>query len=175
MNLTSKLLEQIAFNTRQKIEEDILNIMDERTHTGHLYEPLQTNIKRFKIAITFLTAYNGIFNFTSKNNKFYLLKSVIDDHHFTHISIPPGAYEIESLHKEIKRIIIDQGYFNSQDYPFLIKPNFSTLRSIIEVSNEESAIPFIPDDSIRDLLGFKKTSIYEKYKISPNPVDWVEY
>ena len=68
MNLTSLLLEQIASDTRPNIEEHILIIMDKCTHTEHLYEPLQTNNKQFKIAITFLTAYNGFFNITSKNN-----------------------------------------------------------------------------------------------------------
>ena len=158
-----KLLEQIAFDTRPKIEEHMLIVMDRSTHEEHLSQPLQTNNKQFKIAVTFLTAYNGIFNITSKNNNFFFSKSIIDDNHFNHITIPEGAYEIESLNKEIKRIIIDEGYFTTLDYPFLIKPNFSTLGCIIEISNEESAISFTPDDSIRDLLGFNKTTIYEKY------------
>ena len=61
MELPSKILEQIAFNTRSKIEEHILIIMDESTHEEHLSQPLQTNNKQFKIAVTFLSAYNGIF------------------------------------------------------------------------------------------------------------------
>ena len=105
----------------------------------------------------------------------YFSESIIVDNHFTQITIPQGAYELESLNKEIKRIIFDQGHFNSEDYPFLIKPNFSTLGSIIEISNEESAISIIPDDSIRDLLGFNKTSIYEKYNLSPKPVDIISF
>ena len=79
------------------------------------------------------------------------------------------------MNKEIKRIIIDEGHFIPQGYPFLNKPNFSTLGSILEISNEESAISFIKDDFIRDLLGFNKTSIYEKYIISPNPVDIISF
>ena len=161
MELPSNLLEQIAFNTRPKIEEHMLIVMNKSTHTEHLYEPLQTNYKQFKTAITFLTGYNGIFNITSKNNKFYLSESIIDDNHFQNITNPEGAYEIENLNKEIKRIIIDEGNFTLEEYPFLIKPSFSTLGSIIEISNEESAISFIPDGSIRNLLGFNKTSIYE--------------
>ena len=50
------------------------------------------------------------------------------------ISIPPGAYELESLQDEIKRIIINEGYFTAENCPFIIKPNFSTLGSIIEVN-----------------------------------------
>ena len=45
MELPSKLLEQIAYNTRPKIEEHMLIAMDKSTHTEHLYEPLQANNK----------------------------------------------------------------------------------------------------------------------------------
>ena len=109
MELPSKHLEQIAYTTRPKIEQHMLIVMDKSTHTENLYEPLQTNNEQLKIAVTFLSVYNGIFNITSKNNKFYFSKSIIDDNHFNHIIIPNGAYEIQSLDKEIKRIIISQG------------------------------------------------------------------
>ena len=45
MELLSKLLEQIAYNTRSKISENMLNIMDKPTHEEHLSQPLQTNNK----------------------------------------------------------------------------------------------------------------------------------
>ena len=96
MELPSKLLEQIAFNTRPKIEEHLLIIMDKSTHEEHLFQPLQTNNKQFKIAVTFLSAYNGIFNVTNENNKFYFTKSITDDDHYIMIVIPPGAYEIDN-------------------------------------------------------------------------------
>ena len=175
MELTSKLLEQIAFNTRPKIEEHILIVMNKSTHEEHLSQPLQTNNKQFKIAVNFLTAYNGMFNITSKNNEFYFSKSITDGTRFNHLTIPQCAYEIESLNKEIKRVIIGKGFFTISDYPFLIKPNFSTLGCIIEISNEESAVSFIPHDSIRDLLGFDKTSVYEKCNLSSNAVDIISF
>ena len=174
MELPSKLLEQIAFNTRPKIEEHMLIVMDKSIHEEHLSESLQTNIKQFKIAVTFLTGYNGIFNVTNSNNKFYFLKSITDDDHIK-ITIPPGAYEIESLNNEIKRIIIDQEYYTETNYPFNIKPNFSTLGSIIEISTQGPVITFIPDDSIGDLLGFNKTTIIEEYNLSPHPVDILSF
>ena len=133
MELPSKLLEQIAFNTRPKIEEHILIIMKKSTHEEHLFQPLQTNNKQFKIAVTFLSAYNGIFNVTNSNNKFYFFKSISDDDHIQ-ISIRPGVYEIEALNNEIKRIIIDEGHYTEVEYPFYIKPDFNTLGSIIEIS-----------------------------------------
>ena len=60
MELPSKLLEQIVFDTKPKIEEHMLIIMDKSNHEEHLFQPLQTNNKQFKIAVTFLSAYNGI-------------------------------------------------------------------------------------------------------------------
>ena len=96
MELPSKLLEQIAFNTRPKDEEHMSIVMDKSTHEEHLSQPLQTNNKHFKIAVTFLTGYNGIFNVTNSNNEIYFTKSINDDD-FGVISISPGAYELESL------------------------------------------------------------------------------
>ena len=55
MELPSKLLEEIAFDTRRKIEEHMLSVMDKSTHEEHLSQPLQTNNKQFKIAVTFLS------------------------------------------------------------------------------------------------------------------------
>ena len=119
MELPSKILEQIAFHTRAKIEEHMLIVMNISIHEEHLFQPLQTNNKQFKIAITFLSAYNGIFNIINLNNKFYFKKS-FDDGDFIQIAIPPGAYEIESLNDEIKMIIIDKGYYSESNYPFVI-------------------------------------------------------
>ena len=175
MELPSKLLEQIAFNARPKIEEHMLIVMDKSTHEEHLSQPLQTNNKQFKIAVTFLTAYNGIFNVTNSNNKFYFIKSITDKDAYIKINILPGAYEIEILNNEIKRIIFDEGHYTEVDYPFTIKPNFSTLGSIIEISIQGPAITFVPNDSMGDLLGFNKTTIYEEYNLSPNPVDILSF
>ena len=76
MELPSKLLDQIAFNTRPKIEEHMLIVMDKSTHEEHLSQPLQTSNKQFEIAVTFLTGYNGIFNVTNSYNKFYFKKTI---------------------------------------------------------------------------------------------------
>ena len=174
MELPSKHLEQIAFNTRPKIEEHMLIVMDKSTHEEHLSQPLQTNNKQFKIAITFLTAYNGIFNVTEKNNKFYFTKSITDNGYIM-ITFPQGSYEIESLSDEIKRIIIDKNYYTLENYPFTIKPNFSTLGSIIEIAPQGVVITFVHDDSIGNLLGFNKTTIFEEYNLSQNPVDILSF
>ena len=175
MELPSKLLEQLAFNTRPKIEEHMLIVMDKSTHEEHLSQPLQTNNKQFKIAITFLTGYNGIFKIRKENNKFYFKKTITNEDGFIKIPIPPGAYEIESLNNEIRRIIIDEGHYTESNYPFTIKPNFSTLGSIIEISPQGPIISFMFDDSRRDLLGFNARTLYEEYTLSNNPVDILSF
>ena len=174
MELPSKLLEQIVFNTRPKIEEHMLKIMDKNTHEELLFQPLQTNNKHFKIAVTFLSAYNGIFNVTNSNNNFYFFKSISDDDHIQ-ISIRPGVYEIEALNNEIKRIFIDEGHYTEVEYPFHIKPDFNTLGSIIEISPQGPVVSFSPNDSVGELLGFNKTTIYEEYNFSPNPFDIISF
>ena len=128
MELPSKLLEQIAINTRPKTEEHMLIVMDKSTHEGHLFQPLQTNNKQFKIAVTFLTGCNGIFNITNSSNKFYFMKSITDEDGFIQITIPLGAFEIEALDKEIKRIIISEEHYTQANYPFKLKPNFLNTR-----------------------------------------------
>ena len=175
MELPSKLLEQVAYKTRPKIEEHMLIVMDKSTHEEHLFQPLQTNNEQFKITITFLTGNNGIFNIRNENNKFYFKKKIINEDGFIKITIPPGAYEIESLNNEIKRITIDEGHYTESNYPFTIKPNFSTLGSIIEISPQGPIISFMFDDSIRDLLGFNARTLHEEYTLSNNPVDILSF
>ena len=74
MILPIKLLEQIAFNTRPKTEQHMLIVMDKSIHEEYLTQPLQTNKKQFKIAVTFLSAYNGFFKVTNSNNNFFSRK-----------------------------------------------------------------------------------------------------
>ena len=79
------------------------------------------------------------------------------------------------MNNEIKRIIIDEEYYTEATYPFTIKPNFSTLGYNIEISTQGAVITFVPDASKRDLLGFNKSTIFEEYTLSPNPVDILSF
>ena len=173
MEVPSKLLEQIAFYTRPKIEENMLIVMDKSTHEERLFHPLQTNSEQFKIAVTFLTVYNGIFNLTDKNNQFYFARSPTGETFWN--TIPPGSYEIESLNNEIKSIIIDEGHFAEADYAFQIKPNFSTLGSIVENSHQGPTVSSLLNDSIGDLLGFRPKVLQEQYSLSHYPVDILSF
>ena len=103
-----------------------------------------------------------IINFSKKN---------LIDEDFIQIRISPGAYEIESLDDETRRILIDKEYYTESDYLFKIKPNFSTLGSIITISTQGPIIGFVFDDSIGKLLGFGETILWEDYNLSPNIVE----
>ena len=102
-------------------------------------------------------------------------KTITKEEDFIQITIPEGAYEIESLNDEIKRIIIDKGHYTQEDYPFTIKPNFSTLGSIIEIQLQGPIISFVFEDSIRNLLGFNEIILDREYNLSPNPVDIISF
>ena len=140
----------------------MLIVMDKSTHEEHLSQPLQTNNKQFKIALTILTGYNGIFSLTISHNQFYFMKSITDEDSFVQITIPPGAYERKALDKEMKRIVVGEDHYTEANYPFKIEPNFSTLGSIIETLPQGPIISFMFDDSIGDLLGFNARTLYEE-------------
>ena len=53
----------------------------------------------------------------------------------------------------------------------MIKPNFSTLGSIIEISPQGPKISFVFNDSIRNLLRLNETILYKEYNMSPDPVE----
>ena len=121
MELPSKKLEHLAFNTRPEKEEHLMIVMDKSFLEEHLSQPLQTNFKQIKIAITFRTGYNGTFNVTNSNNNSSFPKSLTDKDGFIQINSPAGAYEMDSLNKEIKKIIIDGCRFTETDHPFAVK------------------------------------------------------
>ena len=93
MELLSKLLVQIAHITRPKKGEHMLIVMDKSIHEEHLSQPLQTNNNQFKMAVTFLIVYNGIFNVTNSIKKLYFKKSITNEEDFIQNTIPAGAYE----------------------------------------------------------------------------------
>ena len=132
----------------------MLIVMDKSAHEEHLSQPLKTKNKQVKKAVTFSTGYNGNFIVTISNYKFYFKKTFSQEDGFFEITKPPGAYEIESLNNEIKRIKTEKEHFTEGTYPFTIKPSFSTLRSPIETSPQRPITSLMSHDCTRNLLGF---------------------
>ena len=180
MELPSQLLKQIAFNTRSKIEEHILIVLKNSTHEENLIQPLHTNNKDFKVAVTYLTGYNGIQNIKEENNRFYY---ITPSNLLREIILPPGNYaivlektddSIPSFQTKIKELIIENGDATKENYPFLIKPNYSNNHSIIEIVDGWE-IDFTKDKTIRDVLGFSKRIINEEINFSENPVEIINF
>ena len=92
---------------------------------------------------------------------------ITDKTGFIQINIPPGCYELESLNHETQSINMEEGHFTEENYPFLIKPSFSTMTSIIETSRQEPLISF----TLMIAYEIFKNRLSEKYNLSPNPVD----
>ena len=150
------------------IQESLLIVEDRSTHEEHLSQPLKTNDKQHKVAVTFLTCCNGNFNIT----KIILFARAIDIDNFSKISLNLGADELESLDKETKMLIIEEGFFHESNHPFKVKTKFSTLGSITERSpGRVIQSSFLHHDSRRNLLGFKPTIIHDEYNLSNNPAD----
>ena len=74
MEFFRKVLAQKVFNTRPKTEQHRLNVMDKSIHEENLFQPLQTNNKQFKAAITFLTGYIRFFNVANKKKQVFVHK-----------------------------------------------------------------------------------------------------
>ena len=96
MKLQTKLWQKICFDTRPEIEEHMLIVMDRATHEENLCQPLQTNNKQFKLAITFLTGYKGIFIVTNKTIYSF-------SYHFLAELIQGNFYASRSLWIKIKK------------------------------------------------------------------------
>ena len=81
------------------------------------------------------------------------------------------------MNDEIKRNNIKDTYFTEENYPFKVKPKFSTLGKIIEIKPFfiGSKIIFLPVDSVRNVLGFDVVTFFEKYNLSPNRVDKLSF
>ena len=101
---------------------------------------------------------------------FFFKKTISEEDGFVQITILRRTYGIEALNDEIKRIIIDEEHYTEANYPFKIKPNFSTLGSIIEISPQIPIISFMFDDSMKDLLEFHAITLYEEYNLSTETV-----
>ena len=149
--------------------------MHKSIHEEHLFQPLHTNEKQFKVRVTFLSGYNGTFNVTNSSKKFCFAKSITNKDGCIQITIPPGAYKIESLIKEIERNFFEEGRFTEVYYPFTIKPKVLNLGSVIENSRLEPIFTFLPIDSIQDLFGVNATTLFEKYNPSHNLVDTLAF
>ena len=73
-----------------------------------------------------------------------------------------GDYELQTLNEKCKSFNSAENFFTKEEYPFLFKPSFSTLGSMVEKPRTEPINNFVRYDSIRDFSGFDPVIIFEK-------------
>ena len=76
-------------------------VIEKAIHEESLSQPLQTDIKLLKIAVTFLTGYNGIINISFEKFQFI---TAIDVNDFTETTNSPGSHELEILMKKLMKL-----------------------------------------------------------------------
>ena len=142
-------------------------VKEKSSHEEHSFQPLQANIKQFKLALTFSTGYNGTFNIIDKNINLFFTTSISDED-FSVFKILVEAY---------KGKILKEGYFTAGKDPFLFKPNFSTLGSIIEIEPNfmGTQISFIHDNRVGDIIGLDSVVNFYKPILSHKPVDILSF
>ena len=124
----------------------------------------------YEIALIRFEAYNSIYNITEKNNNLRYNNGTS----WKTITLAPGAYEIDGLNSEIQRqmksnndVKINNGHVT---YYFKLYPNMSTLKSVIELSNNFK-VDFNDKSSsnnFRKLLGFDEGVYSNAYNESQN-------
>ena len=113
MELPSMLSTKVASNTRPKIEKHLVFVLDKSSPEEHFSQPLQTNIRPFKNAVTLLCNYNGMLNVKDKNINFYFTTSN-HDNDISVIEILSVAFGSDPLNAEINWNIVKEGYFIKQ-------------------------------------------------------------
>ena len=101
------------------------------THGANLSQALQIKERNSK-KLFFLWLTITVSSMLKTNIKFCFENSNTDEDGFIQITLPPSSFESESFNDKIKRLIFEEELFTEADYPFTVKTEFSTLRSIIE-------------------------------------------
>ena len=107
-----------------------------------------------------------VFLIIQSKNKIEISRFEISEINVITCNIPPGVEEIESLNEEFKWTIIDKECITEEDFPFTIKPNYSTLHSITGIRPARGLqLSFVPDRTWRKLLAFKAKVIHDEWNL----------
>ena len=101
---------------------------------------------------------------------FYFATSISGKDISVQISIPAGAYALETSNEEIQKNIFEAVPYTDEHYPIFFPTKFSTLGSFMGNSRQGPLVSFVQGDSILELLGFDPNVSDEKTISSPNPM-----
>ena len=108
--------------------------------------------KNYKLGMFNLETYYSFGNIDSSNNQFKYTSD--GGTNWTTLTITGGAYSLEALNTEVQRLMRINGHWDStnEEYYINIKPNNSTLKSIIEITNSNYQVDFTIGNSPRNIL-----------------------
>ena len=127
--------------------------------------------KKYEAALLSIDLYNSIPNITEKNNKFKY--STDGGSTWKILTLNTGSYDLSAINDEIQRLmIINDDYDKVNDKFYInISANTSTLKSIINITNQQYQIDFSVEYSIGSTLGFWPLIIQHVYNVSQDIVD----
>jgi hypothetical protein len=122
---------------------------DKSDFIQYLYPPINlSHDATHELALINLDMYNSIPNIDNLSNLFVY---DYNGEEFT-ITLPVGAYEIDSLNDYIQKQLMK----NTHAELFDIRANHTTLRCIININMLNTKIKFNHDKSLKYLLGFER-------------------
>jgi hypothetical protein len=124
---------------------------------------LQDNFE-YEIALVSLDLFYSIPNVTSANNKFRF--SYDSGKTWNFVKITPGCYSLQTLYKEITRVMD----YNLYQHYFTLDANTSTLKSVINITAKNFQIDFSHGSSFGSILGFN-TILKDGYNESKDKID----
>ena len=124
----------------------------------------------YEIALIRLEAYNSLYNVTTLNNNFRYFNGTV----WKTITLAPGAYEVAAINTEIQRQMkVNNDCLTTSGvttYYFNLYPNMSTLRSVIDLTNNyqvdftDANVP----SNLRNILGYNQAIYSGLYNQSQN-------
>lgn len=132
-------------------------------YTTPIYPPLElATDENWVIGLLSLETYYSFANINNTNNIFrYSTDNGIT---WKTITLPPGAYEIEQINSEIKRLILP-------DVGIEILVNTVTLGSIVDITAPTYRVDFTVANSISSVLGFNPQILTGGYNVSDTVVN----
>ena len=132
--------------------------------------------KRYEAALLSIDMYNSIPNITDENNEFRYTTD--KGKNWKTIKLDIGSYELSAINDEIQLQMKKSGDYNVADgsYYIDISANISKLKSVINITNADYAIDFVPNqNSVGSVLGWNGgvLSGIGQYD-SPNIVDIIK-
>ena len=127
--------------------------------------------KKYEAALLSIDLYNSFPNITEENNKFkYSTDGGII---WKLITLSTGSYELAAINDEIQRLMIINDDYDKETNSFYINisANISTLKSVIEITNEKYQIDFSETNSIGSTLGFGPIILQHGYNESQEIVN----